>query len=407
MKKLYAITTFLFLLVFIPFQSEAITMVKLRITGQYFDETAVRFMNAGSPEYDFGYYDAMKLFSPYPVVPGIYTKSSEQYNLAINSLDTLDIDTAIMLYARIGVSGNYELKVMDMVTDSGAKAYLEDLQTDSIYELTLNAAFSFYLEADTVDHERFRLIFSTPAEMDVIDATCNGLNDGRLFLADWGNTNWWYELYDTTGTLISGNIAVNEADSVTGLSPGNYILYCNTNQLYTDIFSFSITAPAPVVALFSCNNTVYLPQGDILNLSNQSSGAGSYFWDFGDGNFSSDYLPAHAYTNPGTYTLTLTVTNGNCGDQYSQQINVIDQTTGLEGNALPDINIWAYNNWLNISSEAEEPFQIEIYNLQGKLILHQQINTANHSMLISEATGIYAVSVIVNNQRKTQLISIN
>jgi hypothetical protein len=397
------------ILFFTPFQMEAVTMVKLRITGNYFDETAVRFLDAGSPEYDFGIYDAMKMFSPYPDVPGIYTKSLEQYDLAINSFDTLDIDTTIMLYARIRISGNYELKVMDLDLDSEAKVYLEDRQTDSIYELSINAAFNFSLIGDTADLERFRLIFSTPAEMDVSDVTCNGFNDGQLIVADWGNDNWWYEIYDTFGTLIQGNSAVNQVDSITGLSPGSYSIYCNTNQLYTDVFSFSIAEPVPVVALFSCNNTVMLSQGGTLNLNNQSLGAGSYFWDFGDGNTSTDLNPTHTYLSPGNYTVSLTATNGNCGDQYVQQIDVIGQTTTISSNTSSNITIWSYGKQLNIKTKSglEEPLDIRIYNMNGKLILQKQFiatSSTNHQLNFNTTAGMYTVSVSTTNYQHSETV---
>jgi PKD repeat protein len=48
------------------------------------------------------------------------------------------------------------------------------------------------------------------------------------------------------------------------------------------------------------------------NITFNSSGsvnAVSYFWDFGDGFTSTQANPTHAYTNPGTYTVTLTVSN--------------------------------------------------------------------------------------------------
>lgn len=48
------------------------------------------------------------------------------------------------------------------------------------------------------------------------------------------------------------------------------------------------------------------------NITFNSSGsvnAVSYFWDFGDGFTSTQANPVHAYTSPGTYTVTLTVSN--------------------------------------------------------------------------------------------------
>ncbi len=56
-------------------------------------------------------------------------------------------------------------------------------------------------------------------------------------------------------------------------------------------FSFSPTSP--------CANVP-------VSFDNNSSGALSYLWDFGDGNTSTDVNPSHAYTSSGTYTVLLT-----------------------------------------------------------------------------------------------------
>ena len=44
------------------------------------------------------------------------------------------------------------------------------------------------------------------------------------------------------------------------------------------------------------------------SFTNNSSGAVSYNWDFGDGNGSSDANPSHTYTGAGSFTVTLTAT---------------------------------------------------------------------------------------------------
>ncbi len=60
------------------------------------------------------------------------------------------------------------------------------------------------------------------------------------------------------------------------------------------------------------------PLGGVAPLSVQFTGSGSsdpefttltYSWDFGDGGNSTQADPAHTYSNPGTYTATLTVTD--------------------------------------------------------------------------------------------------
>lgn len=82
----------------------------------------------------------------------------------------------------------------------------------------------------------------------------------------------------------------------------------------------------------------YACNGTSMWFYNLSTGATSYLWDFGDGN--TTILPGphnHTYTNPGTYTVTLTATNqvtgpdGNilccCTDVYTLQV-VVDELPG-------------------------------------------------------------------------------
>ena len=64
-------------------------------------------------------------------------------------------------------------------------------------------------------------------------------------------------------------------------------------------FSFSPTAPAATQTVsFTALSTV----------SNQP--VLTYLWEFGDGTTGSGQNPTHAYTNPGTYTVTLVMFSG-------------------------------------------------------------------------------------------------
>jgi photosystem II stability/assembly factor-like uncharacterized protein len=59
-----------------------------------------------------------------------------------------------------------------------------------------------------------------------------------------------------------------------------------------------------------------------LHLDNQTIFGSSYLWDFGDGNFASEYSTIHEYNEPGCYTLHLKVSNECYGDSVIQQYNI-------------------------------------------------------------------------------------
>ncbi len=70
---------------------------------------------------------------------------------------------------------------------------------------------------------------------------------------------------------------------------------------------------APVADFFSANVAVCAPT--LVNFTNQSTGAVSYFWDFGDGTNSVNIDASHIYNIPGTYTITLVAyTADGCAD---------------------------------------------------------------------------------------------
>lgn len=60
-------------------------------------------------------------------------------------------------------------------------------------------------------------------------------------------------------------------------------------------------------------------------LTNTSSGAVSYQWDFGDGHSSTEKSPTHRYKSKGVYTITLTA-KGSKSSTYSETITIEEPT---------------------------------------------------------------------------------
>ena len=97
----------------------------------------------------------------------------------------------------------------------------------------------------------------------------------------------------------------------------------------SDTTVMSITVTPRAVAQFSHNATPGCAPLDV-DFTNLSTGAGSFFWDFGDGATSTLPNPSHGYTNTSFFldihTVTLVaISPAGCSDTTTQQITVFPE----------------------------------------------------------------------------------
>ncbi len=124
-----------------------------------------------------------------------------------------------------------------------------------------------------------------------------------------------------------------------------------------------------------------------------STGATSYFWDFGDGNTGSGPTPIHIYATPGLfYNVTLTI-NGVCGeDSRGFRLNEI----GLDETEIPQPKLYPnpvvdvlYLDWPEDKVKAEE---IVIYNSTGSIVFRQAFDDQEELRLGHLSPGVYHLS---------------
>jgi PKD repeat protein len=185
---------------------------------------------------------------------------------------------------------------------------------------------------------------------------------------------------------------------VTYLNPGTYSVQLSvsgtsgSDELILENYIHVIDPP---VAEFSwvgesTNETVYF--------TNTSSNATSYFWNFGDGNTSTETNPTHIFTDDGNYTISLTASNNFCPSDVSSENLVITllpkyfmQSTLVK--IIPNPNNGVFTVFFN------RPINdiLEITDITGRIIWKQNCTNKQKEITLSDAIpGIYFLQLKQN-----------
>ena len=104
------------------------------------------------------------------------------------------------------------------------------------------------------------------------------------------------------------------------------------------------TASDPPVADFTADKTTIAISESVQFTDQSTNKPGTWNWDFGDGNASTEKNPAHEYTNSGTFDVSLTAINeiGSDTESKPEYILVIsddDSVTDIDGNKYNTVRI--------------------------------------------------------------------
>jgi len=125
--------------------------------------------------------------------------------------------------------------------------------------------------------------------------------------------------------------------SAFGTETGERVVFLHNPSNGNGIYINGGTPPFHVTASYSGAEVTY---NDIPFMATVTGGTSpySYHWDFGDGTTSNDANPTHQYTQPGNYTVTLTVTDSNGkSDSHSIEIQIFQQCGDVNNDGIVDI----------------------------------------------------------------------
>lgn len=145
-----------------------------------------------------------------------------------------------------------------------------------------------------------------------------------------GNITSWLWSFGDGGTSIQQNPEHTYTD--TGYFTVTLIVFNNgcPDTLIMEDYIYINPPIANFRPSFSCSN----PR--VRTFTDLSIGADTWQWDFGDGNTSTQQSPVHTYNVPGTYTVTLTVTNNQTGCSHEKEttINIYEENADFTGTPL-------------------------------------------------------------------------
>ena len=177
-------------------------------------------------------------------------------------------------------------------------------------------------------------------------------------------------------------------------------LGCSSSSEAVVISSF----PSPV-AQFTAS-AIEIDEDDPIDFTDQSTNAVSWFWDFGDGNNSTEQNPTHTYTTGDSYEVTLIVTSADgCA---ATAVLTIEVVTGIpEELLLKGVTMFPNptQNRLNVQVENNSTgtLRLAIYNTLGETVLTHSVEKVGlvSELSFSTATlpkGIYMVQVNLGNE---------
>lgn len=134
----------------------------------------------------------------------------------------------------------------------------------------------------------------------------------------------------------------------------------------------------------------------IIHFTNETENGETFFWEFGDGETSTEESPSHEYMEAGTFTVQLTATNEGGDNKYSQDLTVI-ASSGIEmvvNGDMSNADSWQYSS-LNLNEATVFTFEDGVVKITNNNELNQS-NGAIYQEIDVEA-GDYLFSMDVTN----------
>lgn len=183
----------------------------------------------------------------------------------------------------------------------------------------------------------------------------------------------------------------------------------SSQDYYYYLYDWEIkTAPCEsplqqVIANVVETNFEKIIDNNIVYFTDNSTGAYSWLWDFGDGSTSTQQNPIHVYNSTGTYNVTLTINSGSCAT--TNLVDIMDVNDAFDIIVMPN-PATDYANVIFTNPISEEA-QVGFFSVDGKLIWEQIIEIGTDQINIDMtkySSAVYLIRIKSENFTKTRRI---
>ncbi len=387
-------------------------LLRLQLNSSYgFQDETVLHIQAGASDSFDSDYDAVKLAGQDPYAPTICLEKALT-TFQINGIAPISGSFSMPVKTITGYTGTYTISLQDYSSfPMGACINLYDKFTGITTNLkSSNYVFSLY---DTTTVARFDLnIDVNPLNVNsnVLQTTCISPNAGKIIAVGLSTGPWNYTWKNDTGTTLKTSLAKATADTLEGLSGGNYNVEISTVGMCDNSKNdFSIDSQTLPLASFSSVDTVNLNDGGTINFVNTSSDASSFEWFFGDGiGYSNLSSPNYLYNSVGEYTVKLITTSATgCTDTTYKTIVVINvSATGINqiSNSSQLIIKHIGDNEFELTQkfDSEKSISYNLFDVVGKVLLSRENNNSTNLNLKINLSpfskGIYFLKLQVDGK---------
>lgn len=288
-----------------------------------------------------------------------------------------------------------------------------------------NDGFSWYLSASVPNngdlHFRYNWNANSAAD-DWLYSTCLDIVSGNIY-----KVTFFHRVGNSQGTIfpeklqvmigmsqqasamdtlkdlgtLTNDYYVEESFTFTAAATGTHFLgfhvSSDADQYFLALDDITFEQLLPPVAGFVTGKN-----GLQVSFASTSQEADSLFWDFGDGNTSTDNPSAiHTYSTPGTYPVCLTAFNQAGADTFCQDVTVDSISVGVSVGRVAEIKIYPNptKGFLIVeSTSVAQGGVITINDITGKQLLSREFNRPKIIFdLTSLAEGFYFVEVKAGN----------